>query len=810
MKVSLNWLRRHVELPETADQVAKALTSIGLEVEGMEEPAKRYEKLVVAKVLTCKPHPDSDHLHITTVSNGKETLQVVCGAPNVAAGQTVVLAPIGAELPLPDGKSLKMKKSKIRGVESFGMICAEDEIGLSDDHGGIMVLDDRIPAGTPFVSLGLYDATYELNVTPNRPDALSHRGVARELAAKFNRPLKPLSYKLTEDASKDASSAIKLSVEPGAGCSRYVGRVIEGVRVGESPKWLSRLLKSVGLNSVNNVVDVTNFVLMDVGQPLHSFDMSKLSGAEVVVRKARPGEKIETLDHKEHELSTDDLVICDGDRPSCVAGVMGGVESEITETTTNVFLESAWFNPTVVRKQARRLCTSTDSSYRFERGIDYSMQREMDDYACGLIQEVAGGKVLKGAVEYTGTDHQVKPFVVKLRASRVEKVLGISPSEEEIVRYLTGIGLKHLGNMEFEIPPFRPDLEREVDLIEEVARLVGFDNIPYDVPSFKIKPNDLPADEILGRRIRYTLSSLGLHECLSLRFTSAANTAAVFGEPSEDDPRSRPARLLNPLSEELGCVPTSLIPILLKSVADNEKNRPGSVRLFENGKAQFQNASRSDLRDSGFTEKPILCAVLAGHFKMEALDDKPREVEFADIKGVAVSLFKRLGISIEVRAPQKPEKFLHPGKQGVIACGETVIGSIGMVHPSVLKAFDIGYATALFEVSLDKVLELCERKVVFKPFSRQVFMTRDVSMVVPERMTNESILQKLGSFKAKNLSKIELKSVYQGVGVLPGQKNMVYTFTYQSMTETLTDEAVNKAHDKLREKIAADGEITLR
>ena len=810
MKVSLNWLRRHVELPESAEEVAKALTAVGLEVEGMEESAKPYEKLVVAKVLTCEPHPDSDHLHITTVDDGKETLQVVCGAPNVAAGQTVVLAPIGAELPLPDGKSLKMKKSKIRGVESFGMICAEDEIGLSDDHGGILVLDDSIPAGTPFVSPGLYDSTYELNVTPNRPDALSHRGVARELAAKFGRKLKPLSFQLQEDSSEETSSVIRLTVEPGAGCSRYVGRVIENVKVGPSPKWLSRLLKSVGMASVNNVVDVTNFVLMDIGQPLHSFDMSKLSGAEVVVRKAKAGERIQTLDHKEHELSTSDLVICDGDKPSCVAGVMGGVESEITESTTKVFLESAWFNPAVVRKQAHRLCTSTDSSYRFERGIDYSMQRDADDYACALIQEVAGGKVLKGVVEYTGADHQQKPGVVHLRASRVAKVLGIELSEEEIVRYLTGIELKHLGQMDFEIPPFRPDLEREVDLIEDIARLVGFDNIPYDVPAFKIKPNDLPKEEVLGRRIRYALSALGLHECISLRFTSALNTAKVFGEPNDADLRSKPAKLLNALSDELGCVPTSLIPILLKSVAENEKNRPGSIRLFENGKAQFQNAERQNERDPGFTEKQVLCAVIAGHYKMEALDDKPRKVEFADIKGIAVSLFKRLGIAAEIRPAEKPELFLHPGKQAVIACGNEIFGSIGVVHPAVLQAFDISYETALFEVDLEKVLKAAEKKTVFKPFSRQTFMIRDVSLMVPERMTNESLLQKLNAFKVKNLAKIELKSVYQGVGVQPGQKNMVYTFIYQSMTETLTDETVNKAHDKRREKLAQDSEIILR
>ena len=309
MKVSISWLKRHVDLPESVEEIEAALTSVGLEVEGKEEPGKVYEKLVVAKVLTCENHPDSDHLHVTTVDTGSETLQIVCGAPNVAAGQTVVVAPIGMELPLPDGTMLKMKKAKMRGIESFGMICAEDEIGLSDDHAGIMVLDDSIPAGTPFVSLGLYDAVLEVNVTPNRPDALSHRGIARELAAKFNRPLKPLSYSLKE-SSESVNSRKELSVEPGAGCSRYVGRIIENVKVAPSPAWLSKLLHAVGLNSVNNVVDITNFVLMDVGQPLHSFDMSRLKGSAVKVRKANVGESITTIDHTVHELKESDLVIC--------------------------------------------------------------------------------------------------------------------------------------------------------------------------------------------------------------------------------------------------------------------------------------------------------------------------------------------------------------------------------------------------------------------------------------------------------------------------------------------------------------------
>ena len=810
MKVSISWLKRHVDLPEDAETIEKALTSVGLEVEGKEEPGKVYEKLIVAKVLTCEPHPDSDHLHVTTVNDGKETIQVVCGAPNVAAGQTVVLAPLGAELPTPDGKSIKMKKAKMRGVESFGMLCAEDEIGVSNDHGGIMVLDDKIPAGTPFVSLGYYDTTFEVNVTPNRPDALSHRGVARELAAKFNRPLKPLQYTLSED-SAEASSAIKLEVEPGCGCSRYVGRVIRDVKVGPSPEWLSKLLRSVGMSSVNNVVDITNFILMDIGQPLHSFDMDKLSGNTVRVRRARKGEKITTLDHKDHELTGNDLVICDGDRPACVAGVMGGVESEITETTKNVFLESAYFNPTIVRKQSKRLGIATDSSYRFERDIDFAMQAEADAYASALIQEVAGGKVLKSAVEYTGADHQQKPFKVHLRENRVEKVLGVHVSAGDIRKYLTSIGLRETDNdLTFSIPTFRPDLTREVDLIEEIARLVGFDNIPYDTPDFRAKPNDLPAQEILNRRIRYALAAMGLHECLSLRFTSKANVEKVFGAPNAEDRRSRPAALLNPLSEDLGVLPTSLIPMLLKSVADNEKSRPGSVRLFEVGKGQYPEQEKRTDRDPGFEETPLLCATIAGHWRVNALEEKPAQVSFADLKGLIISLFKRLGLSVTFSTPAKPEVFLHPGRQAEIVCGNTVIGTAGMVHPAILNKFEISYETGIFEADLNKVEKARRTQVTFKPFSRQVFTTRDISMEVDAKATHESILRMISGFKAKDLVSVELKSIYQGDKIAAGKKNMVYTFVYQSPDTTLTDDEVNKAHNKLREKIAQDGSIVLR
>ena len=812
MKVSLNWLRRHVDLPESAEEVAKALTSIGLEVEGMEEPGKVYDKLIVAKVLTCEPHPDSDHLHITTVNDGKETLQVVCGAPNVAAGQTVVLAPIGAELPLPDGTKLKMKKSKIRGVESFGMICAEDEIGLSDDHAGIMVLDDSIPAGTPFVSLGMYDVCYELNVTPNRPDALSHRGVARELAAKFNRQLKPLQYELKEDAEA-ASSAISLEVVPGCGCSRYVGRVIKDVKVEKSPAWLAKLLHAVGMNSINNVVDVTNFILMDVGQPLHSFDMDQLNGKTIKVRRAVKGEKIETIDHTAHELLESDLVICDGDRPACVAGVMGGVESEIVDATKNVFLESAWFNPTIVRKQSKRLCITTDSSYRFEREIDFCTQDEYSRYACAMIQELAGGRILKGSVEYPGDDHKKELDQVTLRTERAAKVIGMEVTTEQIEKLLTGICLevitKNADSITFRIPSFRPDLTREVDLIEEIARLIGFDNIPYSLPKFTMQPNELPAIEVLNRKIRKTLSAMGLHECLSLRFTSKARTEALFGAANDADKRSMPALLLNPLSEELGAVPTSLLPNLLKAVAENEKNRPGSIRLFEVAKGQFKR-DRKDVRDPGFDESNLVAIAVAGAFDVDPLNDKPKQIDFASFKGLVVSFFKRLGFVVEIRVPQKLEVFLHPGKQAEVLVNGNSVATFGALHPSAMAANEITYDTYVLEADMDKLVKESHKKIVFQPFSRQVPSSRDISIEVTKAMTHEEVLARIKRFNPKNLAKITLKSIYEGEKIEAGKKNMVYSLVYQAMDRTLTDDEVNKAHNKLREKLVQNGDIVLR
>ncbi|MCL2284232.1 MAG: phenylalanine--tRNA ligase subunit beta [Fibromonadales bacterium] len=788
MKISLNWLKRFIDLKASVEDISLKLTSLGFEIEGVEESGKTYSGLLIAEVLECAPHPDSDHLSLTKVFDGKETLQVVCGAPNVKAGIKAVLAPIGVELPMPDGKGLKMKKSKIRGVESFGMLCAENEIGLSDDHSGILILPQDAPVGKPFTDLGYYDTVFEINVTPNRPDALSHLGIARELAAAYN-------VMLNMDTDVGArralplqpnTSPIKLTINAPAACPHYVGRVINDVKIEPSPEWLQRLLKAIGMNPINNVVDITNFVLMDIGQPLHSFDLGRLSGGEVKVRFAEDGEKITTLDHKEHLLQSTDLAICDGNRPACVAGVMGGVESEITDQTKEVFLEAAFFNPTVVRKQAKRLGISTDSSYRFERGVDFELQSYACDYACSLIAELAGGKVSEQKLEFISQEHLPKRPNVQLREERIEKLLGIKVPIEQAKKLLEGIGIK-----ENAIPSWRFDLEREADLIEEVARLTGYDKIPYDIPSFKAEPNELPAQEKINRKIRNSLSALGLHECLSLRFTSKKKTEWVFGE--SEDKRANPAPLLNPLSEELAVLPTSLLPNLIFSAAENAKHQK-SVRLFEVSKAQFPTPETANEKDPGFKEIPMLAIVFA----------EPK-ADFFAFKGLLSAFFKRLKISVTFEAPENPEVFLHPGRSAALKIGKKILGSCGELHPAVQNKFDIKFNTFVCEIDLSVLETEFLKPVSFKEFSKQMIIGRDVSIEAEESATHAELLSKFKGFNPKYLSGIELLSVYQGEKIAAGKKNLLYRFYYQAPDRTLTDEEINAVHTRLREKIAGAG-----
>lgn len=811
MKVSLNWLRRYLpDLQASVEEISKALTSVGLEVEGIEDFGAAYQALIVAKVLECVRHPEADKLSVTKVFDGQNEIQVVCGAPNVAAGQTVVFAPLGSSLPLADGTELKLKKIKLRGVESSGMICAEDEIGLGDSHDGIMVLPDELVAGTPFVSLpDTYDVVYEINVTPNRPDALSHLGVARELARVFQIPL-CMPALPTLESSTDAGAELKLEVEAKAGCSRYIARTIHEVQVGPSPLWLQRLLQSLGMRPISNVVDLTNFVLLEWGQPLHAFDLDKIKSKSLSVRPAREGEEIETLDEIKRTLKAGELLICDGNDAACVAGVMGGKSTEVDENTKNIVLETAYFHGSSVRRTARRLALHSDSSHRFERGIDPTQTAWVSEYAAKLIAEICGGKLSSTVREFIGEDHPIGRSEITLRLSRVAQILGYSPSATEVRDCLVGIGLKVVSEAEntlcLRTPGFRPDLEREIDLIEEVARLLGYDRVPTLFPALEMRPNALPKNEQISRKTRQFLAARGLHEGLSLRFESVKTLESLF---AQDDARRNAVALQNPLSEEWAVLPPSFLGRMLKAASYNLRQQEKYVRLFEIAKTFAPAEVQDERKDNGVTECQVLAGVLAGDFEL-GLADKAKQVEFSDLRAILDGLFRDLRLNVEWKRPEQGQSFLHPLRQAELFLGNQSLGYAGEVHPKTAEAMDVDRVAYVFELNFDQMVKKALGNNVFKAFSRFGAMNRDLSLLVDERTDVAVVQAAVAKAKAKNLKSVELRSVYQGPGVDEGKKSLLFQFNYQAEDRTLTDDEVNQAHDKLRQNLAQNDQWTFR
>jgi len=796
MIVSLNWLSRYVDLPESPAELSAALTSLGFEVEGVTARGAGITGVVVGEVKTCGKHPEADKLSVCTVFDGVEEVTVVCGAPNVAAGQKVLFARVGAVLP----GDFKIKKAKLRGVESFGMICAEDELGLGESHDGILVLPPESVPGTALQEIpGLCDTTFEISVTPNRPDALGHLGVARELAARFGRALRTPEIPMVESAPA-ADSFVSLTVEDDAAAfaPRYTGRVITGVKVGPSPAWLAAALKSIGKKPINNVVDCTNFALMEWGQPSHAFDLDTLSGKAVVIRKARDGETLQTLDDENRTLSAQDVVIADADKALVLAGVMGGTASGVTEKTTNVFLEVAYFDPRAVRAQARRHTLSSDSSQRFERGVDPLSTARVSDYLATLIAQVCGGpdvKIATGSVEFTAPAHPAAPRVVSLRPDRAAKLLGVDVDAERVTDLLAGLGIKAVNRdaqgsaVSFEIPGFRVDLEREVDLIEEVARRLDYNTIPAILPSFPLQPVALPPGEAQARAIRHTLRDLGLSEALSLRFTSRRALANL--NLAAGDARLAAVPLKNPLSEEWELLPTTPIPALLQSLERNQNTQEHDVRLFELGRAFFARP-KTDERDTGVREEPVLGLALMGEWRDNPLAPK-QPVDFARLKGVVAGLLERLRVDLVWEAGSNTG-YLHPVESVTLKTADGVlVGAFGTLHPKVQADFGLKLPVVVAELSLDALLAAPRRALKFQAFATHPASTRDVNILVPEAVRHGDVIAAIPASVA-NLAGSRLNSVYRGQGVPEGHKALHYTFTYRHAERALTDDEVNAAH----------------
>ncbi len=804
MKVTLNWLKDYVDFDLNADDLSHRLTMTGLEVDAMERLGEGLDTVIVARLADVQQHPDADRLTVCTVDTGSATQQVVCGAKNHKTGDLVALAQVGTILP----GNFKIKKSKIRGQESFGMLCSTSELGLSEESEGILILPPGLTLGQPvFEQLKLKDVMYEIGLTPNRADCLSVVGVAREVAAMVGAPLR-LPEPVIHERGQSIAEKTSVTLEDPNLCPRYAARLIENVKIGPSPEWLVRQLEAVGLRSINNVVDVTNFVMMELGQPLHAFDFNLLRQGRIVVRRAEEGAPFTTLDGQVRTLMASDLVICDGEGPVALAGIMGGGNSEVSSETTDILLESAYFNPVTIRRTSKRLGLHTDASHRFERGTDVDMVPLALDRATALIAELATGQVAKGVVDaYPSTLPRRK---VTVTASKTNQVLGLEVDADDICHKLTSIGLKCAldvdrsdGAIVVEIPNFRPDLEREIDLIEEVARLIGYDEIPVTMPTSSLTCQQLPAHLSSERQVRDLMIQQGYSEVINYSFYNSGCLDKL--RIAEDDSRRQNIHILNPLTEEQGVMRTTLVPSLLETASRNLAYRSENLALFEL-RPVFQAVEESELSE----EKLRLVAFLCGRREAQGWAQSAEGADFFDMKGVVEQLLANLGVS-EVRwQVEHDEAFYHPGKSCSIYQGERLLGTLGELHPEVVRNFDLAPSSILCDIDVEALFELGDTTVKFKPLSRFPDVQRDSAFLVAQEVTAQQIFDVLNHVKLKDLESIELFDVYCGEGVAEGKKSMAIRACYRAMDRTLTDELIQNLHGKLIKAMEKELKAELR
>ncbi|MBI4817839.1 MAG: phenylalanine--tRNA ligase subunit beta [Deltaproteobacteria bacterium] len=790
MKVSVDWIRSLlVGKRPPAEEIADRLGKAGIEVEGLERQADALRGLIVGEVRSVAAHPNADALKVTEVFDGGSTSVVVCGAPNVAVGQRVALARPGVTL----RGGIQIAVRSIRGVESHGMLCSAAELGIGSDGAGILVLSEDAEAGADLAStLGRTDVVLELSVGPNRPDLLSHYGIAREVAAIFGIAAKTLETNVTEAGGRVGESA-SIEVEDPAGCPRYLARVIRGVTVGPSPKWVVDRLEAVGLRSISNVVDATNLALLELGHPLHAFDLDKLGAQKIVVRRARSEESIETIDGKSRALDRADLVIADEARPVAIAGVMGGAGTEVAATTKDVLLECALFDAKSVRRTSKRHALHTEASHRFERGIDPGAITLAVDRCAALIQELAGGKVARGRIDVKAK--APRKARVSIRPERASLVLGRTVTTKEIKESLGALGFEVVKSasskapLVFEPPSWRLDATLEEDLIEEVARISGFDSIPPIVPSGPTAVwNRAPLEDREGR-VRTILAALGLFEHVSLAFVSPAQHAALGLTGQE-------VELLNPLGEETSRMRMSMLPGLLRAVRHNQAVMSTSLRLFELGRVfAWENGAPTDPRGRLPVESHRLGIVLRGRRAPDVLGYDAGNVDAFDVKGLLEGLFEAVGVdAAQVSWEPTSAPHLHPRSATLVKAAGAALGTFGELHPDVMSSpvFELeGPIPIVAELDVDMLFAAIGSRKVFRPIPRLPPVDRDLSFYVTAEASAARLLEIVRSRAGEELEAVRVFDVYTGKGVPEGQKSLALSMRFRAAERTLTDQEVD-------------------
>lgn len=806
MKISYNWLKQFIKIDWQSEETSALLTDLGLEVEVVEKYQSvkgGLEGIVVGHVLTCAPHPDADRLKITTVDLGDGIpVQIVCGASNVAAGQKVPVATIGTILYDKEGEAFTIKKGKIRGQESHGMICAEDEIGLGTSHDGIMVLDESLQPGTPAATVFKIenDEVFEIGLTPNRADAMSHLGTARDLRAGMLQKGTHVEL-ITPSVSKfrvdKRTLKIDIDVKDSKLVPRYCGVTISGITVKPSPTWLQNRLKAIGLNPKNNIVDVTNYVLHELGQPLHAFDAAKISG-KVIVKTVPSGTKFTTLDDIERSLHEEDIMICDEKGPLCIAGVFGGKDSGVSESTNAIFLESAYFNPVSIRKTAKRHQLSTDASFRFERGIDPSITEYALKRAALLIQEVAGGEITSDIIDVYPKN--VEDFSVFLNFNKVTKIIGQEIPKDTIKKILVSLDIKvnsvSDSGLGLTIPAYRVDVQREIDVIEEILRVYGYNNIKFsNKVNATVSNSPRTEDYKIQNVVATQLNSQGFHEMMANSLTTAN-----YIQLSEMLKEEHNVSILNPLSSDLATMRQSLLFSGLEAISYNINRKNTDLKLFEFGKT-YHNFP------SGYEEQKHLTLFLTGNRNQETWTASQKPTDFFLFKGYVNAVLERLGIQKTQNQPLTSDVF----SEGIaVSLGKDTIVEIGVVKKSILKHFGIKQEVFFADFNWAAILKLISNKIKFVEIPKYPEVRRDLALLIDQTVTYESIYTIAKQTEKSLLKNIDLFDVYEGQNLPEGKKSYALSFSIQDSSKTLTDEQIDKIMTKLQKNFESELGAVLR
>lgn len=802
MKVPLNWLKDYVDVNLPPYELADRLTMAGCEVEKVETIGAEWDNIFVGRITSIDPHPNADRLRLATVDLGMEKETVVCGAPNLNTGDKIAFARVGARLINPyNGKTEELKPAKIRGVESRGMVCSEKELGISDNHEGILVLSPEAEIGT-LLADHMGDTVFDLSITPNRPDCLSIIGVAREVAALTGQTvhIPESSY---EEKGAPIEEQVTIEIADPDLCPRYSASLITGVTITDSPVWLQQRLIACDQRPINNIVDITNYIMLEYGQPLHSFDFDNIASKKIIVRRAGNSEKFFTLDGNERELNDKMLVIGDGERTVAIAGVMGGLNSEVTETTTSILLEAASFNAASIHYTSNHLDLLSEASMRFGRGISAEMTIPALKHATELIAELGGGKIASGIIDvYPG---RKGPATVTVTPEEMRRLIGIDYSLEQIVRSLTALGFEcrvEGSRVQATAPYWRSDISLPADLVEEVARVVGYDKIPATLLSDPL-PSIIPEPAIkLKRKIRQTLVGLGFQEIYTYSLVNIKDLGNLSPEPAPPEPL--PVRVANPMSAEQEYLRPTLRANVLATLVANRRHEEEGIRLFELGKNYH--ARKDDLPE----EPDFLCGVISGPRVQKSWLGGDGNYGFFDVKGIVESLLQNLGIEPDFE--KSDDKGLHPTRQASVSAEidgkKNVLGIIGELHPRVADNFEIDEIVCLFEIEIASLLPFITAYRMCRPIPRFPGSIRDLALVVDADVTHRRIMDIIASFPL--VSEVKLFDVYSGKQLPAGKKSLAYRLVYQSHEKTLTDEAVNKVQEQILKRLNKELGATLR